>query len=280
MKIKKIIILVFLVLLSFLTVSTSTSFESQTDETNISIQEEYINLNQNAMYNASSLRFEGSGGYIGGTASVVGGGALIALAYWAKPYFDNWLNSIFNNDISNYIVESSSLSIDDVLNHPDIKAGMKEFGWTREQLISWLNTMIDSTVENFLNDEENVIYLGSSYDKTNDYSKERKNEAHKYTFHVDDDIWRDLKMDCSGNYGMIWILNMAFLQMAILKKAKIVLVTPTKDFYDYSAKKANSFKNEINEEYVPFYGKELEYINKRGYCWDDYESAYVHTYRN
>lgn len=280
MKIKKIIILVFLVVLSFLTVSTSTSFEIESNESNISIQEEYINLNQNAMYDASSLRFEGSGGYIGGTASVCGGGALIALAYWAKPYFDNWLNSIFNKNISNYIVESSSLSIDDVLNHPDIKAGMKEFGWTREQLISWLNTMIDSTVEHFLNDEENVIYLGSGKDKTNDYSKNRDVDHHNYTFHVKDQIWKKLEKECKENYGMIWVLNMTFLQMAILEKAKIVLVTPTKDFYDYSAKKANSFKNENNEEYVPFYGKKLEYINKRGYCWDDYESAFVHTYRN
>ena len=79
---------------------------------------------------------------------------------------------------------------------------------------------------------------------------------------------------------MIWVINMAFLQMAILKKTKIVLVTPTKYFYNYSTKIPKTFLDEYGKEYVPFYGQELEYINKRGYCWDNYELAFVHTYRN
>ena len=125
MKIKKIVILVFLVLLSFLTVNTFSSIEQETNDSIIYIQEdELTNLNQSAMHDASALRFEGSGGYVGGTAEVCGGGALIALAYWAMPYFEKWLNSLFNNDSNNYIVESATLSIDDVLNHPDIQDGM------------------------------------------------------------------------------------------------------------------------------------------------------------
>lgn len=138
--------------------------------------------------------------------------------------------------------------------------------------------MIGTTAENFLNDEENVIYLGSSSD-SNNYANNRDISNHKYTFHVNKDVWKDLFEECNENYGMIWVLNMTFLQMAIMKNAKFILVTPTIKYYDYYNKIPKLFINEKGEEYYPFYGMELEYINKRGYFWDNQESAFVETYR-
>jgi hypothetical protein len=67
--------------------------------------------------------------------------------------------------------------------------------------------------------------------------------------------------------------------MAIIKNATFVLVTPNGKYYDYDKKEAKKFPMENNpdETYTPFYGRELEYINKAGYQWSDFITPEVRT---
>lgn len=278
MKFKKIVILLLFVLISFITIKNVSYEKFEYGESNIIIYEDELNdKNVNAAYALKDDRVNWSGGaFVGG--SIGGGGLLLYGIWYISTEISKWINSLPSNN--NYSVDVNNLTIDDVLNYPDIKEGMEKYGWTRERLINWLETMMgDISVTHFLNDEENVIYLGSTKD-TNDYSVNRDTDNHKYAFHVEKDVWKDLFLECNENYGMIWVLNMTFLQMAIMKNAKIILVTPTLNFYDYLEKKARVFKDENGKDYYPFYGLELEYINDRGYFWDNQESAFVETYRN
>lgn len=136
------------------------------------------------------------------------------------------------------------------------------------------------------------MFLGAS-DYELKYYNERKNSEHKYAFHTDDSNWNQLKPECSNNeykpswykkselnpHDRIWVINMIFLQMAILKNATFVLVTPTNGYYDYANNKPKEFKesNDPNNTYVPYYGKELKYINDAGYEWYEYTIPNVET---
>lgn len=161
---------------------------------------------------------------------------------------------------------------------------MDEYGWTKADLIKELEMMIDTTCSKFFNDKEIKVYLGAS-DYELKYSDYRDNNNHQYAFSTTQTKWDDLVSRCtSANYkayDKIWVINVVYLQMAIINNATFVLVTPTYKYYNYDEKVAYKFplKNNPNEYYIPFYGRELEYINKAGYQWDKFYEPKVETKR-
>lgn len=144
--------------------------------------------------------------------------------------------------------------------------------------------MLTTSCDKFLNDNEIKVYLGAS-DYELKYYNEREIEKHKYAFHTDNSIWKRLVSESENKvsephaHDRIWVLNMVFLQMAIIKNAIFVLVTPTNEYYRYDKKEAIEFKMPDNpsKTYIPYYGRELEHINKAGYQWNEYFKNNVET---
>ncbi len=225
-------------------------------------------------------RVMGGGGYANqniaeyaGTVAGGGGGvALVGLGYFISNQLNNFIDELLTRNSNNITIESSSLSIDDVLDNPNVKKGMEEYGWSRTEIIKWLEIMLGVSLDRFLNDSNIEVYLGSTHSELK-YDKYRDISNHKYTYHIGDDEWDSfVSIVCNNNGGMIWTLNMAFLQMCIMKNAKFVLVTPKKMYYDYNRKKIIRINNKICS-----YSKELQYINMNGYSWSNFESPLVKT---
>ena len=72
----------------------------------------------------------------------------------------------------------------------------------------------------------------------------------------------------SAPYDRIWVLNIAFLQLAIIKNATFVLVTPTRQYYDYEKHNAIILPGETRPR---FYSRELKYIHDAGYKWKNFD---------
>ena len=226
-------------------------------------------------------RVMGGGGYANqniaeyaGTVAGGGGGvALVGLAY----FISNQCNNFFNNLFSNYNIENSNqrLSIDDVLSNEIISSGIEKYGWKRDELVDWLEKMLGVSISHFLNDNNIKVFLGSTEYELKYYSY-RDIENHKYTFSVNPNDWKKLVSNvCFNNYDMVWILNMAFLQLCIMKNATFVLVTPTIKYYDYY----NRIPLTDNQGRTYFYSKELHYINNYGYHWNDFYKEMVEATR-
>ena len=208
------------------------------------------------------------GGFIGGFGTIAIGGIGFS------NFFSNFFPSQNNNSNSTSILNNnntqvqSSITIDDVLSNKEVSDGMNKYGWSKNDITNWLEIMIDVSISKFLDDKDLVIYLGRD-----EYYKKRNIDNHEYVFHTSDDEWNRLLDFCDRDFDKVWVLNMAFLQMCIMKDAKFFLVTATKYYYDYSFGVPRSTFNGKPS----FYGRELEYINKNGYNWYEYETAPVET---
>lgn len=159
------------------------------------------------------------------------------------------------------------------------KKAMDEYKWSKEELIAWLETMLTTSCDKFLNDNEIKVYLGTS-DYELKYYNEREIENHKYAFHTNDSTWDRLvnesenKVSASHAYDRIWVLNIAFLQLAIIKNATFVLVTPTRQYYDYEKHNAKILPGETRPR---FYSRELKYIHDAGYKWKNFDVKLEHA---
>jgi len=296
MKIKKIVILVVFLLFSFLTISNVRTSVSENEESSISVNLDELNdKNLDMMYDAGRLRLFGGGGIANdncggmGAAAGGGGGFVLLLTYYLSQEAIKFFDSL---KPSTGMAYTNNPTIDDVLSDNAIKKAMDEFKWDKDRIIYWLEKMLDTTCEKFLKDDDEIkVFLGAS-DYELKYYNERKNSEHKYAFHTDDSNWNQLKTECSDlnykpswcsaeNYkpfDRIWVINMIFLQMAILKNATFVLVTPTKEYYDYAKKQPYEFDMPNDSgKYTPFYGRELKYINYAGYEWFGYSIPNVET---
>ncbi len=297
MKIKKIVILVVFLLFSFLTISNVRTSVSENEESSISVNLDELNdKNLDMMYDAGRLRLFGGGGIANdncggmGAAAGGGGGFVLLLTYYLSQEAIKFFDSL---KPSTGMAYTNNPTIDDVLSDNAIKKAMDEFKWDKDRIIYWLEKMLDTTCEKFLKDDDEIkVFLGTS-DYELKYYNERNNSEHKYAFHTDDSNWNQLKTECSDlnykpswcsaeNYepfDRIWVINMIFLQMAILKNATFVLVTPTENYYTYSIHKPKTFPlpNNPGKEYTPFYGRELKYINDAGYEWYEYTIPNVET---
>lgn len=139
MKIKKIIIFALLLLTSVITISFFTTSEVLGNDSFFEMKKDELNdRNQNMQIPLDPVKYGwGIGGLAGDSyssgAGGYGGGAVIAGIYYLAKEVGNWFNSLFNNN-NNYQIENNSISIDDVLNYPDIKEGMDKYSWTKERL--------------------------------------------------------------------------------------------------------------------------------------------------
>ena len=220
-------------------------------------------------------RFSGGGGFVNqniseSVATAGGGIGAFGLIY----YLSNQIGKLFKGMFSSsdtVVTYETQVTIDDVLSNSNVRDGMNEYGWTRSDIIKWLEIMLGVSVDKFLNDNNIEVYLESTEYELKYYSY-RDTDNHKYAFYTEN-LWEDLVSFCLGDYDMIWVLNMVFLQMCVMKNVTFVLVTPTDKYYKYASKQliAN------DDGYFPFYSKELEFINRNGYCWDEFEKPNVRT---
>lgn len=218
-------------------------------------------------------RFSGGGGFanqnISESVATAGGGiGAFGLIY----YLSNQIGKLFKGMFSSsdtVVTYETQVTIDDVLSNSNVRDGMNKYGWTRSDIIKWLEIMLGVSVDKFLNDNNIEVYLGSTKYELKYYNY-RDTANHKYAF-WSEKLWDNLVKLCSGNYDMVWVLNMTFLQMCVMKNVTFVLVTPTNDYYNYPL----HFKVLDENGKYTFYSRKLEFIDNNGYCWNDFYSPMV-----
>lgn len=89
------------------------------------------------------------------------------------------------------VTYETQVTIDDVLSNSNVRDGMNKYGWTRSDIIKWLEIMLGVSVDKFLNDNNIEVYLGST-----------KYELKYYNYR---DTANHNMHSGQKNYGIIWL---------------------------------------------------------------------------